>query len=59
MIILIITDILKLAYHDGRPFWVGSNVRAYACESQFGNPSGHSTMAMGMSLTIWLDLYTS
>ena len=49
-------DILKLAYHQPRPYWVDSEVMAVFCSGQYGKPSGHASMTMAISLAIWLDL---
>jgi membrane-associated phospholipid phosphatase len=55
ILILVFTNITKLGYHDPRPFWVWTDVQAFACSSQYGNPSGHSSMSMGMAVTMALD----
>ncbi len=55
MLILILTNITKLSYHDPRPYWVSSKVQAFSCSTQYGNPSGHSSTTMGMGLTMALD----
>ena len=49
-------DILKLAYHEPRPYWVDSEVIPEHCSGQYGNPSGHAAVSMAVMLTIWLDL---
>jgi membrane-associated phospholipid phosphatase len=43
------TSVLKLAFHSPRPYWIDSNVKAYASESSFGLPSGHAQNAA----TLW------
>jgi membrane-associated phospholipid phosphatase len=50
-----ITNVLKLGYHDPRPFWVSQEIIAYNCSGQYGNPSGHSAMSMGTAFVLWLD----
>jgi len=50
-----LTNAMKLSYHQPRPFWVSDDVQAFACSSQYGNPSGHSTIAMGTAVYLWLD----
>ncbi len=37
--------LLKLGFHTPRPYWIDPNVQAYAAESSFGFPSGHSQKA--------------
>ncbi len=37
-----LNSILKMFFHTPRPFWIDSDVRAYASETSFGMPSGHS-----------------
>lgn len=38
--------VLKLAFHAPRPYWVDSQVRAFASEPSFGMPSGHAQNAV-------------
>lgn len=51
-VILLVTgavnNALKLAFHGPRPYWVNTQVKAYAAESSFGAPSGHSQTAVGV-----------
>ena len=54
-----IVDFLKLAYHQPRPYWVDSEVKAEYCSGQYGDPSGHSAISMAMVLGVWLDLKDS
>jgi membrane-associated phospholipid phosphatase len=51
----LVVNITKLTYEQARPFWVSTAVKAYKCETEFGNPSGHSVNAMGVALLIWLE----
>ena len=53
------TNITKLAYHDPRPFWVDTDIQAFSCSSQYGNPSGHSSTSVGMLCLVWLEIATS
>ncbi|NUR84937.1 MAG: phosphatase PAP2 family protein [Nonomuraea sp.] len=44
-------QVLKLAFHQPRPYWIDPGVRALAAEGSFGLPSGHaqiSTAAWGL-----------
>ncbi len=40
--------ILKMAFHTPRPYWINPEVKAYAAETSFGLPSGHSQNAAAM-----------
>lgn len=51
-------DISKMNYHQARPFWVTNEIEAISCSSQYGNPSGHSMVSLGMTLAFWLDYNT-
>ena len=53
--IFLVMNITKLIYHQARPFWDSSSIKAGSCSSQFGNPSGHSLTSLGMALAVWLD----
>ena len=60
MLVLILTNITKLSYHDPRPYWVDTpqgdtKIQAFSCSSQYGNPSGHSSTTMAMALAMALD----
>ena len=49
-------NISKLWYHEQRPFWVpNTEIKAFYCGTQFGNPSGHALFSMGMAIFSWLD----
>jgi membrane-associated phospholipid phosphatase len=39
---------LKILFHSPRPFWVDSRVKAFASETSFGMPSGHSQNAASL-----------
>lgn len=39
---------LKMLFHSPRPFWVDSKVKAFAQETSFGLPSGHSQNAASL-----------
>jgi membrane-associated phospholipid phosphatase len=40
-------EIVKMALHGPRPYWVSTNVRGLASETSFGVPSGHSQISAG------------
>lgn len=43
-----VNGILKVFFHSPRPYWVDPRVKAYAAESTFGLPSGHSQNAVSI-----------
>jgi membrane-associated phospholipid phosphatase len=51
-----LNGMLKILFHSPRPYWVDSRVTAYATESSFGLPSGHSQNAMSLSGVIAASL---
>lgn len=44
-----VNDALKLIFHLPRPYWVSPEVRAFAHETSFAQPSNHAQIAM----TVW------
>ncbi len=40
-----VNGMAKLALHSPRPYWVSTQVKAFAAESSFGAPSGHAQNA--------------
>ena len=47
----------KLAYADPRPYFVDKDIKAFVCEKQFGNPSGHSSGTAVLVVTVFLDVF--
>lgn len=43
-----LNELLKVVFHDPRPYWVSTEVQAYASETSFGLPSGHSQSAVAV-----------
>jgi membrane-associated phospholipid phosphatase len=43
-----LNDVLKLAFHSPRPFWINPSVEAIEFESSFGIPSGHAQNAVAV-----------
>jgi membrane-associated phospholipid phosphatase len=41
-------DAFKMAFHGPRPYWVSTDVKAFAAETSFGVPSGHSMDAVAV-----------
>jgi hypothetical protein len=50
---------LKLVQAQPRPFWVSKEVQAFSCTDQYGNPSAHAAICVGVALQIWLDFARS
>lgn len=50
-----INSLLKLVFHDPRPYWVDRNIHPLAAESTFGMPSGHAQN----SVVVWGALANS
>ncbi len=43
-----LNDVFKILFNDPRPYWYSTDVKAYANESSFGIPSGHSQTAVAV-----------
>jgi len=43
-----LNDVFKILLHNPRPFWYSPGVKAYANETTFGIPSGHSQSAVAV-----------
>ena len=43
-----LNDVFKILFNDPRPYWISTDVKAYANESSFGVPSGHSQTAVAV-----------
>ena len=54
-----IMNILKMAHHEARPFWVFDKIKSGGCYTQFGNPSGHALFAVFFSMYLWRRWFTS
>lgn len=49
------SDVLKLSFHDPRPFWLSNEIKFDSCKTQFGNPSGHSNSAVTFMMVLFFD----
>lgn len=47
-----LNEIVKLALHGPRPYWISPEVKALSAESSFGPPSGHAEIGVGVWGTI-------
>ena len=54
ILITYICSIMKIFYHDPRPYWEDSSIEAKECYSEYGNPSGHSMMSILLFGMIWM-----
>ena len=52
---LFVMYVLKMVYRNPRPYWVSNKIEAWHCESDFGNPSGHSLGSMAQAVTLGLS----
>ncbi len=52
-------ELTKLALQGPRPYWISTQVQAFAAESTFGVPSGHAQIAAGVWGTIAARLHRS
>jgi membrane-associated phospholipid phosphatase len=43
-----LNDVFKILFNDPRPYWYSTEVKAYANETTFGAPSGHSQSAVAV-----------
>lgn len=43
-----LNEVFKILFHAPRPFWYSTDVKAYANETTFGIPSGHSQTAVAV-----------
>ena len=53
----IINAYFKLAYAAPRPYMIASHIRPLSCSTSFGMPSGHSSAAFMITITIFLDIF--
>ncbi len=58
-IALYIMSITKIAYGEPRMFWVLKDLVADECTAEYGNPSGHTLLAVGYPMFLWLDVFES
>jgi len=57
ILITYINSLIKMVYHDPRPYWIDSKIIAKECYLEYGNPSGHSLMATFIIGTLWYEIY--
>ena len=52
-----LTSLLKMGYHDPRPYWTDSQIKAKECYMEYGNPSGHALMASFLIGSLWYETF--
>ena len=50
-------SLLKIYYHQPRPYMASSTIEAMQCQGSFGNPSGHSSSSCLTALMLFLDIF--
>lgn len=53
------SNMLKLAYRNPRPYWENEKITGWNCEKTFGNPSRYTLWCVGASMAIVLDVIRS
>jgi membrane-associated phospholipid phosphatase len=48
-----------MAYGEPRMFWWVSDIVPDECTAEFGNPSGHTLLAIAYPLMLYLDIFES
>ena len=51
------TSVMKVLYHEPRPFWVSPDIKPSVCRKDYGNPSGHVMTSSFFWLTLYLNYY--
>ena len=54
---IFVMTIFKVWHHQARPFWENGEVKADACYTQFGNPSGHSSFASFFAMFLFYKYF--
>jgi hypothetical protein len=54
---LFVMSITKIAYGEPRMFWVEKDLIPNECTAEYGNPSGHTLLAIGYPMFLWLDIF--
>jgi membrane-associated phospholipid phosphatase len=50
-------SVTKMAYGEPRMFWWVEDIKPDECTAEFGNPSGHSLLAIAYPLVLYLDIF--
>ena len=54
---LFVMSVTKMAYAEPRMFWVVQGIRPDECTAEYGNPSGHTLLAIGYPMMLYLDIF--
>jgi hypothetical protein len=54
---LFVMSITKMAYAEPRIFWWAYDINPDECTSEYGNPSGHTELAIAYPLLWYLDIF--
>ena len=49
----------KIGYGEPRMYWVDKDIVPDECTAEYGNPSGHTILAIGYPMFFWLDVFES
>ena len=49
--------LLKLVYHEPRPYMMNSDIQPIDCDKSFGNPSNHSGSSFLFAFAVFLDIF--
>jgi hypothetical protein len=54
---LFVMSVTKMAYGQPRMFWTVEKLIPDECTTEYGNPSGHTELAIGYPMLLYLDLF--
>lgn len=52
---LTLQNVMKIGYHEPRPYMTFDNMTTIGCSHEYGNPSGHSLFSAGFAIFTFLD----
>jgi membrane-associated phospholipid phosphatase len=55
--ILFVMSVTKMLYAEARMFWWVRDIYPDECTAEYGNPSGHTMMAIGYMMMLYLDYF--
>jgi len=53
----VIISYFKLAYAEPRPYMISSDITPVTCSKAFGQPSGHSSASLLVSIVLFMDTF--
>jgi len=56
---LYLMSMTKIGYGEPRMYWVDKDIVPDECTAEYGNPSGHTILAIGYPMFFWLDVFES